>query len=190
MRRENVDAERPRMVLGDEATKLARSATSGDTGISPGDLDRAIIALKTELAESKGALKQAQENFTQLLHRFDKTEELRVRSDAGHLMMHGQIHRELKGILGLVGLLVSSKSEDEVREGDFDCAMRVVEDLVAETRNTLAYWRAREGLEMPEYDRHKMQEEHDRLLAEARMINARALAQQQEKASKQQEIER
>jgi len=178
------------MVLGDDAIELAKSAGDAQAGITSRDLDRGIVALKTELRETKAALKQAQDTLSELLHRFDKTEELRVRSDCGHLMLHGQIHRELKGILGLVGLLVSARSSDEMREGDFDAAMRVVEDLVAETRNTLAFWRAREGLEMPEYDRQKMQEEHERLLAEARMINARALAQQQQKESRQQEMER
>lgn len=190
MRRDNIDAERPRMVLGELAIELAKSQADPQTGVTSRDLDRGIYALKTELTEAKAALKQAQDTISHLLQRFDKTEELRVRSDCGHLMLHGQIHRELKGILGLVGLLVSAKSSDEMREGDFNAAMRVVEDLVAETRNTLAYWRAREGLEMPEYDRHKMQEEHDRLLAEARLINARALAQQQQKEPRQQEMER
>lgn len=190
MRRDNVDTERPRMVLGDEATKLAKSAASRDFGITPGDLDRAIIALKTELAETKAALMQAREDFTHLLHRFDKTEELRVRSDRGSLMMLGQIHRDLKGMCGLIGLVSCRKAPEDVREGDVEAAIRVVEDLAAETSNTLAYWRAREGLEMPEYDRKKIQEEHERLLAEARMINARALAHQQQKMPKQHEMER
>ena len=189
MRRDNVDGNKPRIYLGDIAITFINDTLQMDEPISGHHLDRAIAGHQAELAGLKAALKKSEEVCEQLLHRFDKTEELRVRSDAGHLMMHGQIHRELKGILGLVGLLVSSKSEDEVREGDFDSAMRVVEDLVAETRNTLAYWRAREGLEMPEYDRHKMQDEHDRLLAEARMINARALPQQQ-KMPKQHEMER
>ncbi len=190
MRRENLEASKPRIYLGDIAIAFTDAVRPADEPISGKHLDIAIAAHQAKVAGMEAALKKSEELCAELLHRFDKTEELRVLSDRGHLMLHGQIHRELKGLMGLVGLLVARKSPDDLREGDLEAAIRVVEDLVAETRNTLAYWRAREGLEMPEYDRHKMQEEHDRLLAEARLINARALAQQQQKEPRQQEMER
>ena len=190
MRRDNLEVSNPRIYIGDDTIELINTVRQPDEPMSGRLLDVAIVALKTELAETKAALMQAREDFTHLLHRFDKTEELRVRSDRGSLMMLGQIHRDLKGMCGLIGLVSCRKAPEDVREGDVEAAIRVVEDLAAETSNTLAYWRAREGLEMPEYDRKKIQEEHERLLAEARMINARALAHQQQKMPKQHEMER
>lgn len=153
MRRENVD-NRYRFVLGSAAAALtARHTPEGDIP-RPEHLEAGIAALHQDLAIAREVNTRLEQQFDRLDSSFRSL--LSAHSDGmrGLMMTVGQSVRELHVIRRV--LIISGATSSEQAERLYDKALPAITEL----RATLALWRQREGLEIPEFSL----EEEERIL--------------------------
>lgn len=153
MRRENIE-NRYRFVLGRAAAALTAEHTP------PGEISRAdhleagIARLESDLAVERETNRRLGEAFRNLDARFLSL--LAAHNDGmrGLMMTVGQTVRELHVIRRV--LIISGATSSEQAERLYDKALPAITEL----RATLALWRQREGLEIPEFSL----EEEERIL--------------------------
>lgn len=148
MRRDNM-VERIRLVLGPRALELAKpQVPEGDT-VSASALDAGIQALQDELAHQRRLnqeIASRQDRFEALMDTVTAQHRISARA---MLMMTGQLVRELSVIRRL--LAVSAAPSNAASER----LLQQAEPAIAELRQTLALWREREGIDVPEYTMEK-----------------------------------
>lgn len=153
MRRENVD-NRYRFVLGRAAAALTAEHTPPGEISRPDHLEAGISRLESDLAVERETNRRLGEAFRNLDARFLSL--LAAHSDGmrGLMMTVGQTVRELHVIRRV--LIISGATSSEQAERLYDKALPAITEL----RATLALWRQREGLEIPEFSL----EEEERIL--------------------------
>lgn len=168
MRKEAID-NRFRFVLGPKAAGLTAAACP--TGELPKSehLDRAIESLEEKLASEKrinAELQRAISGFSDsLLVMTDK----QAVANRGLIMMLGQCVRELK-VMRMALVLNNSEGPEESQQ-----LLKEGVEYIVEMRASLAEWRHREGIKVPEFDRTEEEKILDDLIqrsAETRLQTA------------------
>lgn len=157
MRTENID-KRHRVDLRPAAMALMiESCPPG--GVPNADhLDAGITNLKTENAVLEGINKELKVQLERLDARYEQFLDQHRLATRNEVMMLGQIVRELH-VFRQVLIMVTATSNDQA-ERLMDKALPIIMEL----RGTLISWRAREGIEVPEYDHGKEAEMLERLI--------------------------
>ncbi|WP_323039465.1 hypothetical protein [Gemmobacter sp.] len=153
MRRENIE-NRYRFVLGPAAAALTTEHTPPGDISRPDDLEAGINRLGSDLATERAINQQLREAFTNLDARFAALLSAHNDGMRGLMMTVGQTVRELHIIRRI--LIIAGATSNEQAERLYDKALPAITEL----RATMALWRQREGLEIPEFSL----EEEDRLL--------------------------
>ncbi|MCL4068174.1 hypothetical protein M3484_16505 [Pseudomonas sp. GX19020] len=155
MRRDNID-NRYRFVLGQVATALTAEQTPPGEISRPDHLEAGIVRIQNELAIERATNRRLTEAFQTLDARFFTL--LTAHNDGmrGLMMTVGQTVRELNVIRRV--LIISGATSTEQAERLYDKALPAIMEL----RATMALWRQREGLEIPEFSL----EEEERILSE------------------------
>lgn len=153
MRRENIE-NRYRFVLGRAAAALTAEHTPPGEISRPDHLEAGIARLEGDLAVEREINRRLDAAFQNLDARFRSL--LAAHNDGmrGLMMTVGQTVRELHVIRRL--LIISGATSSEQAERLYDKALPAITEL----RATLALWRQREGLEIPEFSL----EEEERIL--------------------------
>jgi hypothetical protein len=157
MRKENID-KRQRVDLRPLSLRLMLdNCPPGDVPTAD-HLEAGIDKLKTDNAvllgvnnELKAALDRLDERFTQFLDQHNV-------ATRNEIMMLGQIVRELHVFRQII--IVGSATNNAEAERLMDKALPIIMEL----RGTLLAWRAREGIDVPEYDHGKEADLHERLI--------------------------
>lgn len=153
MRKENID-NRYRFVLGTEAAALTALHTPEGDLPRPEHLDAGIAALRREIDLARGVNARLGEEFDRLDGRFQSLLSAHNDGMRGLMMTVGQTVRELHVIRRV--LIISGATSSEQAERLYDKALPAINEL----RATMALWRQREGLEIPEFSL----EEEERIL--------------------------
>jgi hypothetical protein len=157
MRKDNID-NKFRFVLGPRAKELTlRSCPAGDLPNAE-HLEAGIAKLETENAALEGTNRELKAQFDRLDTRYEQFMAQHRLSTRNEVMMLGQIVRELHVFRQI--LIVSSAASNGEAERLMDKALPIIMEL----RGTLLAWRAREGIEVPEYDHGKEAQLLERLI--------------------------
>ncbi|TKA96594.1 hypothetical protein FAZ78_10640 [Cereibacter changlensis] len=157
MRRENVD-NKFRFVLGPVAKDLTLGACPQEASPSPDHLDAGIVKLATENAALRAVNDELKAALDRLDGRFGAFLDQHNLATRNEIMMLGQIVRELHVFRKI--MIVSSAASNPEAERLMDKALPIIMEL----RGTLLAWRAREGIDVPEYDHGKEADLHERLI--------------------------
>ncbi|WP_420024770.1 hypothetical protein ACN9JG_22930 (plasmid) [Cereibacter azotoformans] len=144
MRKDNIN-DRYRIYLGAKAKAL--TVAHCPPGELPGSdhLEAGIEALQQALEVERAVLRRLQDEFDRLDGRMVNLVSAHNHGLRGLMMMTGQMVRELNVIRKI--LIVSAASNNEQAERLYVKAV----PAIMEMRATLAVWREREGLEVPEF---------------------------------------
>ncbi|RWR25498.1 hypothetical protein D2T31_21830 [Sinirhodobacter populi] len=153
MRKDNID-NRYRFVLGTEAAALAADHTPEGDLPRAEHLDAGIAALQREIELAKQVNSRLGQEFDRLDQRFQSLLSSHNDGMRGLMMTVGQTVRELHVIRRV--LIISGATSSEQAERLYDKALPAINEL----RATMALWRQREGLEIPEFSI----EEEERIL--------------------------
>ncbi|RWR09166.1 hypothetical protein D2T29_20705 [Sinirhodobacter populi] len=155
MRRENIE-NRYRFVLGPVAAALTAEHTPPGDISRPDHLEAGITRLANDLATERAVNQRLGEVFANLDARFASLLSAHNDGMRGLMMTVGQTVRELHVIRRV--LIIAGATSNEQAERLYDKALPAITEL----RATMALWRQREGLEIPEFSL----EEEDRLLTQ------------------------
>ncbi|MFC3058383.1 hypothetical protein [Paenirhodobacter populi] len=144
MRKENID-NRYRFVLGAEAAALTANHTPEGDLPRAEHLDAGIAALQGEVELARQVNNRLGEEFDRLDQRFQSLLSSHNDGMRGLMMTVGQTIRELHVIRRV--LIISGATSSEQAERLYDKALPAINEL----RATMALWRQREGLEIPEF---------------------------------------
>ncbi|MPL92138.1 hypothetical protein SDC9_38235 [bioreactor metagenome] len=144
MRKENIN-DRFRFVLGPLAKELTLKLCGKDEIPNSEHLEAGIKALRRDAEVEAEVNRRLREEFDRLDGRMMQLVSAQNTGMRGLVMMSGQLVRELSVIRKL--LIVTGATSNEQAERLFDKA----EPAIMEMRATLALWRQREGLEIPEF---------------------------------------
>lgn len=155
MRRENIE-NRFRFVLGPAAAALTAEHTPAGDISRPDHLEAGIARIQSDLVIERETNRRLTEAFQNLDARFLSLVSAHNDGMRGLMMTVGQTVRELHVIRRV--LIISGATSNEQAERLYDKALPAITEL----RATMALWRQREGLEIPEFSL----EEEDRLLSQ------------------------
>ena len=157
MRKDNIE-NKFRFVLGPRAKDLtARTCPAGDIP-SADHLEEGIAKLEAETAALEGINRELKVQFDRLDNRYEQFLGQHRLSTRNEVMMLGQIVRELSVLRQI--LIVNATPNNAEAERLMDKALPVI----LEMRGTLLAWRAREGIEVPEYDHGREAQLLERLI--------------------------
>lgn len=153
MRKESID-NRYRFVLGTEAAAITAAHTPEGELPRAEHLDLGIAALRREIEFEKQVNSRLGQEFDRLDQRFQSLLSAHNDGMRGLMMTVGQTVREMHVIRRV--LIIAGATSTEQAERLYDKALPAINEL----RATMALWRQREGLEIPEFSL----EEEERIL--------------------------
>lgn len=153
MRKDSID-NRYRFVLGAEATAITAAHTPDGELPRAEHLDLGIAALRREIEFEKQVNSRLGQEFDRLDQRFQSLLSAHNDGMRGLMMTVGQTVREMHVIRRV--LIIAGATSSEQAERLYDKALPAINEL----RATMALWRQREGLEIPEFSI----EEEERIL--------------------------
>lgn len=153
MRKESID-NRYRFVLGAEATAITAAHTPDGDLPRAEHLDIGITALRRQIELEKQVNSRLGQEFDRLDQRFQSLLSAHNDGMRGLMMTVGQTVREMHVIRRV--LIIAGATSSEQAERLYDKALPAINEL----RATMALWRQREGLEIPEFSL----EEEERIL--------------------------
>lgn len=156
MRKDNIE-KRTRIDLRAASVALMNETCPPGEIPNSDHLEAGIVNLKRENHVLEGVNRTLREQFDRLDKRFDQLLAQQRLSTRNEVMMLGQIVRELHVFRQI--LIVSSATSTPEAERLMDKAALAIMEL----RGTLVAWRAREGIEVPEYEQSKEAELLERL---------------------------
>ncbi|MGO4855030.1 hypothetical protein [Phaeovulum sp. W22_SRMD_FR3] len=157
MRKDNIE-KRQRVDLRPVSMALMhQSCPPGDIP-NADHLEAGIVKLQSENIVLEGVNKELKFQLDRLDTRYEQFMAQHRLSTRNEVMMLGQIVRELHVFRQI--LIVSSAASNEEAERLMDKALPIIMEL----RGTLLAWRAREGIEVPEYDHGKEAQLLERLI--------------------------
>lgn len=144
MRKDNL-TDKLRFVLGPEARNIALRNTPPGQVPSAEHLEAGIAALIQDRAIEKEVNRRLQEEFDKLNGRMTQLVTGQNSAMRGLMMTVGQVVRELSVIRRI--MIIAGATSNEQAERLYEKA----EPALVELRATMALWRQREGLEIPEF---------------------------------------
>lgn len=157
MRKENVD-NKFRFVLGERAKALTIAQCPPGELPNSDHLDAGIQHLQNRHDVLEAVNLELKTQLDRLDKRYEQFLDQHRLATRNEVMMLGQIVRELH-VFRQVLIMVTATSNDQA-ERLMDKALPIIMEL----RGTLISWRAREGIEVPEYDHGKEAEMLERLI--------------------------
>jgi hypothetical protein len=157
MRKEAID-NRFRFVLGPKAAALTSAACPPDDIPKSEHLDKAIEILEDKLASEKRINTELQAALTNLGDSLLVMTDKQAVANRGLIMMLGQCARELK-VMRKALVLNNSEGPEESQQ-----LLKEGVEYIVELRASLAEWRHREGIKVPEFDRTEEEKILDALI--------------------------
>lgn len=145
MRKDNIE-NKFRFVLGHRAKEITVGSCPAGEIPSPEHLEAGIERLQSENFALEAVNRELKANFDRLDARYEQFLAQHRLASRNEVMMLGQIVRELHVFRQI--LIVSTAASNDEAERLMDKAL----PAIMEMRGTLVAWRAREGIEVPEYE--------------------------------------